>query len=1088
MLAVVAVALALGAAVGGCKSSSGNPTDGGGKLEGGVDGAKCTGAGDAGGNGTGGTKMNGDACACAGDCQSGFCVDGVCCNTACTEACKACDTQGSPGTCSFVPAGGAPRTPTGCLASDASTCGLDGTCDGNGACRNYVAGTVCKPGSCDVASVVDVNVCDGHGRCKPGPATICAPFDCDPTTRACVVTCKSDGDCVSGVTCVNGSCGPKPRNAVCAKDTDCASGFCTDGVCCNTSCHGPCVSCNQTGHGGTCWPTDAGNDDPHTICRDQGPASCGQTGACDGVGGCALYAPETVCVAPSCSGDRLNTAGTCDGLGACRPPGVRACAPTRCRDGACIAHCASDADCVTGQFCQNGSCGPKSDGQPCSGAGECISGFCVDGVCCAEACQGACRSCALPSSMGKCAPMPAGAADPRNVCVDKGAASCKTNGKCDGASGCDTYPPGTVCAAEHCDANVYTPQAICTASGACVTPDAITCAPFACNGARCFGACTTNDNCTPGNVCSGSSCGLKPDGAFCADRRECVSGNCAQGVCCATACASACKSCALATTMGICTNVPDGQPDPTGTCLDAGAPSCGNNGKCRAGACQTYAQGTPCKPASCPSGTATLTPGGSCDGAGTCLIPAATTCFPFRCGVAACKSTCTADADCAPPGVCVGGSCGLKPIGAICGEGGECTSGICAQGTCCKTDCAGSCMSCGLLGSAGTCAPVPAGGTDPVGQCRDQGATSCATTGVCNGAGGCQLYPAGTECAPPTCPMGSTTATLSRTCDGAGNCKPALMQSCLPYNCNGTACRAACSGDADCANGNVCNAGSCGKKRLGQICAAAAECDSGNCVDGVCCSAASCTVCKSCNVSGSAGACTPVPAGGMEPHGGCAPAPPCGTNGTCDGTGACRFMAAGTACGTASCKQSTATPVGACDGAGTCKQVSNSCSPYVCGDTACKTTCATTADCVSGYSCQGYFCTNLKANGAACGTNGECISGHCTEGFCCGVATCQACNSCAVAGKEGTCAPAGDGTACATGTCDGNGGFHPGGTCAAGSCSQPARIDCTPYACDATAPGGCKIGCASDNDCAKRAKCTLGADGGPGVCVPMGGM
>jgi len=75
--------------------------------------------------------------------------------------------------------------------------------------------------------------------------------------------------------------------------------------------------------------------------------------------------------------------------------------------------------------------------------------------------------------MGKCAPLPAGAADPRHVCVDKGASSCSTNGKCDGASGCDVYPPGTTCAAEHCDSNVYTPPALCTASGACVARDAV---------------------------------------------------------------------------------------------------------------------------------------------------------------------------------------------------------------------------------------------------------------------------------------------------------------------------------------------------------------------------------------------------------------------------------------------------------------------------------------------------------------------------------------------------------------------------------------------------------------------------------------
>jgi hypothetical protein len=195
-------------------------------------------------------------------------------------------------------------------------------------------------------------------------------------------------------------------------------------------------------------------------------------------------------------------------------------------------------------------------------------------------------------------------------------------------------------------------------------------------------------------------------------------------------------------------------------------------------------------------------------------------------------------------------------------------------------------------------------------------------------------------------------------------------------------------------------------------------------------------------------------------------------------------MGAGTACGAASCSGSTATPVGACDGAGACKQTQQSCSPYVCGGAACKTTCVSTADCVAPYTCQGYFCTNLKANGTACAVNSECISGHCTEGFCCGMGACPACNSCAVPGKQGTCAPTGDGMACGAGLCDGNDAFHPPGVCAAGSCSQAAKLDCTPYACDATAPTGCKTTCASDADCAKRQKCTVVAGTGARVCGP----
>src|SRR5258708_37340784 len=46
--------------------------------------------------------VSGEACGCSADCQSAFCVDGVCCDSACGEACKRCDVQGSMGTCSLV--------------------------------------------------------------------------------------------------------------------------------------------------------------------------------------------------------------------------------------------------------------------------------------------------------------------------------------------------------------------------------------------------------------------------------------------------------------------------------------------------------------------------------------------------------------------------------------------------------------------------------------------------------------------------------------------------------------------------------------------------------------------------------------------------------------------------------------------------------------------------------------------------------------------------------------------------------------------------------------------------------------------------
>ena len=167
---------------------------------------------------------------------------------------------------------------------------------------------------------------------------------------------------------------------------------------------------------------------------------------------------------------------------------------------------------------------------------------------------------------------------------------------------------------------------------------------------------------------------------------------CAQGYCCNAPCAGACQSCALPNTLGTCTNVPINQVDPSAQCVDKLAPSCNTNGKCDGnGGCQLYVQGTTCLGSTCPAGASTFTGTSTCDGAGKCLTPNATPCFPYACGASVCKNSCTTtSSDCASPAVCSSnGSCGLKPPGQACVTGVECTSGFCSQSVCCATACTG---------------------------------------------------------------------------------------------------------------------------------------------------------------------------------------------------------------------------------------------------------------------------------------------------------------------------------------------------------------------------------------------------------------
>ncbi len=109
------------------------------------------------------------------------------------------------------------------------------------------------------------------------------------------------------------------------------------------------------------------------------------------------------------------------------------------QDDACSSRTCNDAQCgvqhaVAGTVCPAGSCDGAGicvpalapNGEVCSSANACASGFCVDGVCCAEACAGACLACDLAAALGTCSPVEAGT-DPASECFP---------GVCDGAGAC----------------------------------------------------------------------------------------------------------------------------------------------------------------------------------------------------------------------------------------------------------------------------------------------------------------------------------------------------------------------------------------------------------------------------------------------------------------------------------------------------------------------------------------------------------------------------------------------------------------------------------------------------------------------------
>jgi len=439
-------------------------------------------------------------------------------------------------------------------------------------------------------------------------------------------------------------------------------------------------------------------------------------------------------------------------------------------------------------------------------------------------------------------------------------------------------------------------------------------------------------------------------------------------------------------------------------------------------------------------------------------------CTPYKCddGGSDCRVSCAQDLHCADGFYCGGAqSCESKKInGSPCGGSGECAEGFCVDEYCCDDSCDGDCRGCDLAGSEGTCASHAAStdpegdcalcmvcngagtcveasaGTDPLEECAGEVQATCGQDGECDGTGTCRLWAGGSVCAAASC-INPSTLHEADLCDGSGSCVDSGTVDCSPYKCNdgGDACRAGCSEDGHCVDGNYCNpGGSCAaKKSNGQVCDGANECSNGVCVDGYCCDNSCDEGCESCSIPGHLGICT-FHTNNTDPGGDCPVCmvcngagacknavagsdvkeecsledqTSCGQDGECDGAAACRLWAGSTVCAAQSCvNPTTLHQEDLCDGLGSCVDSGTmDCSPYKCNDGGddCRTSCTADGHCVDGNYCNATSCTAKKGNGQPCGGSNECSSDFCIDGYCCNNSCGGDCLGCDVAGSEGTC-------------------------------------------------------------------------------------
>jgi hypothetical protein len=641
------------------------------------------------------SSVIGQACTLSSQCGSGNCVDGYCCNSACSGQCEACNVAGSLGVCSAV--AGAPHgSRSKCTGSGSCAAQCDGS---NRATCGALPGisTVCVAATCASGVQSSTQYCDGTGNCAPPSTSNCGAYVCGGPS--CKTGCGTNNDCATGYYCDGANCVTTGSlGSLCTSASQCPSGFCTDGVCCTV---GSCAS------GTTCNAT------------------------------------------------------------------------------------------------KNGTCA-KPNGSACKANTECGSGNCVDGYCCNSVCAGECEACDVGGSVGQCTTVAGPPHGARKACPGTGACQAQ----CDGSNriACGT-PPGTStsCVAAACASGVSTSIAYCDGAGNCGSPTTKPCVPYACDATTaCKGFCTTTADCASGYACkssvcvtqgglgtictaddqctsghcvasgapgasvccgvascvAGSACGdtaagpaagscVKQDGQTCAANGDCASGYCVDGVCCDGACTGQCEACDVKGVEGKCSGVSGAPHGKRAACADGGGDVCkvlacdGTKDRTK---CAAFASGLDkeCVAPSCTNGTATSS--ATCDGAGKCTQPTTSSCGAYACGATACKTSCTADADCANSYTCTGGKC-VPQVTATCSPDG--TQSIPVSGD------AGVPQSCQpyRCTSTGACGTTCATSDDCLaGNTCDTSSSKClpsAVTPTDTGSGGCAVVDATSSSASP---------------------------------------------------------------------------------------------------------------------------------------------------------------------------------------------------------------------------------------------------------------------------------------------------------------------------------------------------
>lgn len=388
-----------------------------------------------------------EPCLTDSDCCSGVCYPSqVCAGTcspngaACTSASECCGGQCNGATC-CVPDGNACTTGADCC----STACVNGACLGQASPADVCGdGIVGATESCDDANVVTGDGCSScvvdSGFACFGEPSVCVPFfSCNDAMQNGAET---------DVDCGGPSCAPCADGQSCVVAFDCMSNACVAGICMNV---GICGDGLQNGSetdvdcgGPNCVPCTLGKS--CAVSADCTSNAC-VSGICMNAAACG---DGVVSPGEACDDGNANSGDGCSSQCVNEPGYICFGAPSFCSgicgDGFVVSgELCDDANTMNGDGCtafctvepgwscsgQPSACAPpQANGSACATSAQCMSGSCVDGVCCNTACNGLCQACSAAKTglvNGTCSLVTA-FTDPDNEC--SGAQTCGPMGTC----------------------------------------------------------------------------------------------------------------------------------------------------------------------------------------------------------------------------------------------------------------------------------------------------------------------------------------------------------------------------------------------------------------------------------------------------------------------------------------------------------------------------------------------------------------------------------------------------------------------------------------------------------------------------------